>query len=106
LGQNRVERQIGVPAERADRDPVAVLPHVAQVVEAADVDEQRGSRETELEQWEQGVAARQDLRVFAPEQLDRFVDRRGAGVVESGGGSPPAPPPPPTGLGVWWCARH
>ena len=41
LGQDRVERQIGVPAERADRDPVAVLAHVAKVVEAADVDEQR-----------------------------------------------------------------
>ena len=49
LGQHRIERQIGVPAERADRDPVAVLAHVAEVVEAADVDQQRRPREAKLE---------------------------------------------------------
>ena len=102
LGQDRVERQIGVPAERADRDPVAVLAHVAKVVEAADVDEQRRPRETELEQREQGVAAGQDLRVLAPEQLDRLVDRAGAGVVEGGGDHAPALAAACTALRMLW----
>ncbi len=40
LREHRVADELRMPSERADRDPVAVLAHIAQVVESADVDEQ------------------------------------------------------------------
>jgi hypothetical protein len=83
-GEDRVEREVVVPAERADRDPVAVLTDVAEVVEPPDVDEQRRPREPEPQQRDQRVAAREHLRVLAAEQLDRFGDRSGARVLEGG----------------------
>ena len=117
--------------ERADRDPVAVLAHVAQVVEPADVDEQRRPREAQPQQRDQGVPAGEQLRVLArraarsprrPSRRARTRRRRGsrAGprrrlhrlddvVVArcSGRGCPRARggSPPPTGSGSPSAAR-
>ena len=89
-GEHGVAHELGVPGERADRDPVAVLPHVAEVVEPADVDEHRRAREAQPEHGDQRLAAREQLRVVAREQLDRVVDRPGALVLEGGGDHAPA----------------
>ena len=102
LGEHRVEREVGVPAERADRDPVAVVAHVAEVVEPADVDEQRRPREAEPEQRDQRVAAGDQLGVLAPEQLDRLVDRAGARVLERGRDHAPALAAAWTALTMLW----
>ena len=91
LGQHRVADEVGVPRERADRDPVALVAHVAEVGEAADVDEQRRPREAEPQQRDQRVAAGEELRVLvAAEQLERLVDRAGAAVLERAGDHAPA----------------
>jgi hypothetical protein len=37
-GENRVAGEVGVAGERADRNPVAILAHVTQIAEPADVD--------------------------------------------------------------------
>ncbi len=90
-GEHRVADEVGVPRERADRDPVAVVAHVAEVGEAADVDEQRRPREAEPQQRDQRVAAGEELRVLvAAEQLERLVDRAGAAVLERAGDHAPA----------------
>ena len=45
--EDRVDREPCERRQRSDRDVVAVVADVAQVVEAADVDEQRGTREAQ-----------------------------------------------------------
>ncbi len=63
--QRAVLREYGVaderrvPGERADRDPVAVLADVTQVVEAADVDEQGRPRDAQAHGRNERVPARQ-----------------------------------------------
>jgi hypothetical protein len=72
-----------MPRERADRDPVAVLPNVREVGEPPDVHERRRSREPELHRGQERMPARQELRILAgPEQRDRLVDRSRPHVVE------------------------
>ncbi len=75
-----------MPGQRADGEVVAVVAHVRQVAQATHVDEDGGRRETELHQWEQRHAAREELRVFAvlDDQRDCFVRRVRACVVEGG----------------------
>ena len=75
-GQNRIRGDSRVARERADRDPAAVLAHVAQVVEPVDVDERRRPCNAELQRRNQRVAAGEQLRVLVgAEQLDRLLDR-------------------------------
>ncbi len=77
--------------ERTDRDPVAVLADVAQIVEPTDVDECRRARDSELHGGDQGVPAREQLRVLvAAEELDRLLDGPGPVVLESRGDHAPA----------------
>ena len=92
-----------MPGERADRDPVAVLADVAQVVEPADVDEQRRAREAQAHRRNERVAAGQELRVLvAAEQRDRLVDRAGALVLEGGRDHAPALAAAWTALTMLW----
>ncbi len=89
--QHRIADERGVPGERADRDPVAVLADVAEVVEPADVDEHRRARDAELHRGEERVAAGEHLRVLvAPEELDRLLDRPRPLVREGRGDHAPA----------------
>ena len=41
LGEQRIGDEVGVARQRADRDPVAVLADVAELLQPADVDEER-----------------------------------------------------------------
>ena len=69
--------------ERSDGDPAIVLAHVAQIVEPSNVDELRRADDAQPQGRHQGVAARQELRLFvAREQLDRLFDRLGPLVLE------------------------
>ena len=77
--------------ERADRDPVAVLADVAEVVEPADVDEHARACDAELHRRDQGVPAGEQLRVLVTaEELDRLLDRPGPLVRERRGDHAPA----------------
>ena len=73
--------------QRTDREVVAGVAHVREVVEPADVDEHARHREPQLHQRQQRHAAGEQLRLVAVlgEQRDRGVGRVGAGVVERGG---------------------
>ena len=62
--QELVVLEVVVARERADRDRVAVLAHVREVGEPADVDEQLGPREPQPHERQQRVAAREELRVL------------------------------------------
>src|SRR4051794_17360974 len=69
--------------ERTDRDRVARVADVREVVETPHVDEQRGPRKAQPQEREQRMAACEDLRVVATaEQRDRMLDRLGNLVVE------------------------
>ena len=92
--EHRVAQELGVARERADRDAVAVLAHVAQVVEPSDVDEHRGARKAEAEQGDQRLPAGEHLRVLAAQQLDRLVERSRPLVLEPRGNhASPLPQP-------------
>jgi hypothetical protein len=76
-------RDVVMPRERPDRDPVAVLADVGQVGEPADVHERRGPRHPQLHRRKQRVAAGEELGVLArAEQRDRLVDGSCPLVVE------------------------
>ena len=91
LREHRIAHELCVPRERADRDPVAVVADVAQLVEPADVDEQRRTREAQAHERNERVPAGEELRVLvAAEQRDRLVDAPRALVLESGGDHVPA----------------
>jgi hypothetical protein len=66
LGEHRVRGEVGVARQRADRDPVSVVAHVAELLEPADVDEQRRTREAQAQEGDQRVAACDQLGVLAP----------------------------------------
>ena len=84
--------EVVIARERADRDRVAVLAHVREVGEPADVHQQLGTSEPEPHERQQRVPAREELRVGAgAEELDRVVDGLGDLVVE-GCGDHFAPP--------------
>src|SRR5947208_7851621 len=75
-----------MPRQRADRELLARVANVAQVVHAADVDEQRRASEPKTQQRNQRMASREQLRVFArAEQLDRLLRRLSDFVVERRG---------------------
>src|SRR6476646_9000092 len=96
-------RKLRVPRERSDRDPVAALAHVAQVVEPANVDEQRRTREPQAHRGDERVPSREELRVAVPaEQCDRLVDRPRALVLEGGGDHAPALAAACTALTMLW----
>ena len=72
-----------VPGERADGDAVAILPDVAQVGDAVDVDQAGGLDEPEIHHGNQALAARQNARVgVVGERLQRVVDARSPQVAE------------------------
>ena len=97
--EHRVADERRVARERADRNPVTLLADVAQVVQAADVDEQRRPRDPQSHGRDERVPARQELRVLvATEQLECLVDRSGALVVEGRRDHAPA-------LAAAWTAR-
>jgi hypothetical protein len=80
-----VTLEVVVARERADGDPIALLAHVGEVREPADVDEQLRPREAEFHEREERVAAGNQLRVVArAEELDRAFDGVGDLVVERG----------------------
>src|SRR5581483_3474222 len=91
LRDHWVADEIGVPRQRSDRDGVSLVPDVAEVVEAADVDEQRRPREPHAQERDQRVAAGEELGVLAAEKLDRLADRPRPRVVEGGRDHGPAP---------------
>jgi hypothetical protein len=76
--------EIVMPGQRPDRDVAALVPDVGQVAEPADVDEDVGHGQPQLHQRNQGVPARQELRVLAElgGQFQRLADRRGPAVAE------------------------
>ena len=89
--------------EGADRDPVAVLAHVAQIVEPADVDEHRGACKAKTQHRDQRVPAGEDLRVLAApsSSIASSSDRRAR--TRTRRESAPAPSPPPrTALTMLW----
>jgi len=78
-------REVVVARERADRDPVPGVADVAELAEAADVDEEAGPGEAELHQRQQGMPAGEELRVTTrAEQPDGVLDGAGQLVVERG----------------------
>ena len=74
-------------SERADRDVVATVPDVRQVLHGTDVDEHRRRCEPQLHERQQRVPAREELGVVAVlgQQRERLVGRPGPCVVEGGG---------------------
>ena len=99
LRQHRVAGEVGVPRERADRDPVAVLAHVAEVVEPADVDEQR--RPGEPQPQEPGSASARRRGAWRPRPPSSSIAcstesaraySNAAGIMRG-----PSPPPGPPG---------
>ena len=84
LPEQIICREVVMPRERADRDRVIVLAHVAEPVQAAKVHEQRGSCDAKTHGGNQRVPTGQELCVLAPEQLDGVLDRVGDLVVEAG----------------------
>ena len=82
LLHERVVRQVVMTCERPDRQLLARVAHVRELVDPADVDEQRRLREPELHERQERVTAREELRVIAPEELEGFVDGAGTLVVE------------------------
>ena len=92
-------REVGVPAERSDRDPLAVVPDEAKVVEPTDVDEQRRTGEAQPHQRDQRVPAREQPRLVVPaEELESLVDRPRPLVLEGRRDHAPA-------LAAAWTAR-
>ncbi len=90
--QELVVLEVVVARERADRDRVAVLAHVREVGEPADVHQQLRPGDPEPHERQERVPAREELRVRAgAEELDRVVDGLGELVVE-GCGDHFAPP--------------
>ena len=91
LREQRVADDLRVAGERSDRDPVAVLAHVAQVPQPADVDEERRAGEAEAQERNERMTAGEQLRILVtPEQLDRPVEGVGPLVLEGGGDHVPA----------------
>ena len=83
LLEQRSVADVLVPRDGADRDVVAAVPHVAQLVHARDVDEERGPGDAELHRGEQRVPAGEQLRVLVlAEQRDRVLRALGDLVVE------------------------
>ena len=81
LPHHRVVLDVVVPGEPTDGELVAVVAHVREVAEPADVDQHRRRRQPQLHQWQQRVPAGEELGVVAVlgQQRDRLVDRVGAG---------------------------
>jgi hypothetical protein len=81
--QDGVGDELCVPGQRADRDAVAVVADVAELVEPAEVDEYRRPCDAELHRRDERVPAGEQLRVLvASERLDRVVDGGRAVVLE------------------------
>ena len=84
LLDERVVEHLAVAGEGADGQVIAFVVDVAQVVQPVEVDEDRGSREAQPHQRDQGVPAGYELRLVAvlTEKLYGVVDRLGYLVVE------------------------
>ncbi len=75
---------VHVARERTDRDVVAGVTDVRQVADAADVDQHRWLRQAQLHQWQQAVAAGEELGLVAvlADEGDRLLGGTGTDVVE------------------------
>jgi hypothetical protein len=82
-----VVMDIAVSGEGADRQLVAILPNIAQVVQAVQVDKDSRSCEPEPHEWYQGVPSGYELGVLSvlAQELYGVVYRLGDLVVESYG---------------------
>ena len=78
----RLGVEIRLAGEGADAEGAVLLPHVAEPVDAVDIDEMTRLRQPEAHQGNEALAAGQDLGVIAkfPEQRDGLGERR-RGVV-------------------------
>ena len=79
--------ELGVPAQRSDvQRSVRADLGIRHLRELVDVDEQLGGRESELEQWDQALAAGQHLGFTAAivQEADRIVERPRRFVAEPG----------------------
>ena len=74
----------GVDHRGADCDPVFVLGNLAQLGDRRQIDQERGSRDPEIEHGAQRLAAgqRPRLAVGRAQEADRLLQACGAGVVE------------------------
>jgi hypothetical protein len=103
LLEQRIADELRMPRERTDRDRVAVLADVAQVVQTADVDEQGRARETQPHRGDQRVPAGEELRILVTaEQFDRLLDRARPRILERGGDHAPALAAACTALTMLW----
>src|SRR5439155_27136855 len=83
LLHERVVLDVVMSSHPPDRQLVARVPHVSQLVDASDVHEQSGSREAQPQQGNQRMAPGEDLCVLTrAEQLDGVLDGLGDLVVE------------------------
>ena len=88
-GEQVAGLDVAVAGQRADRDVVAGVADVGEVVEPADVDEDGGRREAQLHERQQRHAAGEELGVVAVlgERRERLLGGAGPDVVERRRGS-------------------
>src|SRR5207244_4094765 len=69
---------------RPNCDAAIALGDVGQVSDAVEVDQQAGSRETKIQQWDQALATGQQLRFSAAvrQRLDRLLQRMWSDVFK------------------------
>ena len=98
----RLDRAMG--REGADGEMVAAVVHVGQVVEPADVDDDRRVGEAELHHRQERVTARHQLRLVAVlgERGEGGVGRVGPDVVERNRDHLPPPAASSTALTMLW----
>ena len=84
LGQHSAGLDVHVTGERADGDVVAGVADVRQVGDATDVDERARLGEPQLHEWQQAVAAGEELGIVTvlADEADRFGGRPGPDVIE------------------------
>ncbi len=100
----RVDLDVAVAGHRTDREVVACIADVLEIVQAVDVDEHRRRREAEPHERNERVAAGDELGFVAVfgERGDGLVDRPGPDVVECCGDHVVAPAALSTALTMLW----
>jgi hypothetical protein len=64
-GQHRADFEIAVTRECSNGDVIAGIVDVAKVIEAANIDKDRRSREAQLHKWEEGMSTSKELGFVA-----------------------------------------
>ena len=87
LSEHRRLLHVHVARERTDRDVIAGVLDVRQVLHATDVDENRRLREAQLHERQEAVAASEELGIGSvlTDERDGLGGRSGADVIESCG---------------------